>query len=556
MIAWESMEPQRLERAIQLLIKSIHLDAIAIDGSGGDAGQDIRWSSPFGLVIFEVKSFSDRLTPSRREQIQRSLIRALENRPSRWVLVWPLNPPPGALAWFEGLKPAATPTEIEWRGRDWLDLTIAGREDIRSFLEGPDYQLLRRAGEFGLEREALATGSDYFRRLEGLQTLVDSMSPYWSWRPTSFEGETAMMLVSKTPDAARLDPIELVPTFEFPPEDPEAQALARQVRAALTTGGDFDVPGEYLSSFRITASSAATQRLIGQPERDVARVAFRSVPEEISHHGRLRIRVGEVDRAVDIRFTRRLRGVAGATLQGADASGSLEVELRLSQDEGAEITLKLADVAGRLATDVVPVMLFLASMATQSTLHMDLDQAALGSFSIDHEWPEYIKPLGRYVLALAIVARHTDRLISIPDDVSMSEQDILDVIRLARALSGHRVRNSLKGFTAALVPKYVPEFLRSIPDEGGALFIRSNMSVNIGGTEIAIPGLATWLPKVRLTNREQLATNAGHEAPTAQFETFDGEGMYIIRDPEVLGEEWQPLGEITAASNLLLDSPA
>lgn len=72
MLAWEKLDPHRLERAVQLLIQAMHPGVTAMDGAGGDGGQDVHWDSPFGLVIFEIKSFSDRLTSGRRGQIRDS----------------------------------------------------------------------------------------------------------------------------------------------------------------------------------------------------------------------------------------------------------------------------------------------------------------------------------------------------------------------------------------------------------------------------------------------------------------------------------------------------
>jgi len=59
-IRWQDQDPATVERAVQALLRRLHPDAVAIDGSGGDAGQDMRWHCPDGVVIFEIKSHTTR----------------------------------------------------------------------------------------------------------------------------------------------------------------------------------------------------------------------------------------------------------------------------------------------------------------------------------------------------------------------------------------------------------------------------------------------------------------------------------------------------------------
>jgi hypothetical protein len=125
---WAEFDADKVERIAQLLVREA-CGATSIDGSGGDLAQDLRHDGPDGLTIFEVKSFTKRLTGSQKRQIVGSLSRAVElHRPYRWVLVIPLNPSPAELSWFNGLRSKFPDVELAWYGRDWLDGTIAGRE--------------------------------------------------------------------------------------------------------------------------------------------------------------------------------------------------------------------------------------------------------------------------------------------------------------------------------------------------------------------------------------------------------------------------------------------
>jgi hypothetical protein len=58
---------------VAVLISRIHPEAQRIDGSGGDGGRDVQLPLPTGLEIFELKSFTGRMTATRRRQVEKSL---------------------------------------------------------------------------------------------------------------------------------------------------------------------------------------------------------------------------------------------------------------------------------------------------------------------------------------------------------------------------------------------------------------------------------------------------------------------------------------------------
>lgn len=103
----------------ELLIGQIllqELNAIPIDGRGGDGGIDVLYVRKDGsLVIFEVKYFLNNLTASQKRQIKLSFQQALQHdKLSRWVLCIPRNQTPAEKKWFDNLK--MNSTAIEWWG--------------------------------------------------------------------------------------------------------------------------------------------------------------------------------------------------------------------------------------------------------------------------------------------------------------------------------------------------------------------------------------------------------------------------------------------------------
>lgn len=280
MLDWDELDAAAVERVVQMLLHDAY-GATSIDGAGGDRAQDLRWDSPDGLVIFEVKSFRKRLEKSQRAQVKQSLLRAVElHSPSRWVLVTRSNPTPKELEWLASLASLVRPLVPEWLGRDWLDGRIAGREDLISYVEGAGYKLARRAQQFGLEQAALTTGDDLADRVAKLTARGDGLSPYWAWRfSTDAEGRQVRELIPRRPESAAVDPVTVSPSFWFPPDDPEAQKLAERLTGTLQLGGDVEIPSRFVTGFDVTATSPATQRLLGPRRTRPGNVRITSLPD-------------------------------------------------------------------------------------------------------------------------------------------------------------------------------------------------------------------------------------------------------------------------------------
>jgi hypothetical protein len=97
-------------------------------------------------LIFEVKSYTARLTNNQKRKIKASLTNAAAHSSIRWMLVVPLDPSPAEESWFDGLRQEFASIALEWRGRDWLDRQFAAHADLRRYVEGSDSDLLGCAG--------------------------------------------------------------------------------------------------------------------------------------------------------------------------------------------------------------------------------------------------------------------------------------------------------------------------------------------------------------------------------------------------------------------------
>jgi hypothetical protein len=543
---WSGLDPGKIERVAQLLLRK-ECGATSVDGAGGDLAQDLRLDGPDGLTIFEVKSFTGRLTGSQKRQIAGSLQRAVQvHAPGRWVLVIPLNPSPAELAWFDTLRARFPGLQLDWYGLDWLDGKIAGREDLLSYIEGAQHTLLRRAKQYGMEREALTSGDDLTHRMNDLLRLGDTITPYWKWRYGDTPWGPAQILTAQRPDAPGEDPVQLTPHFSFPTDDPDAQETAERLRRALRLGGEVAIPGCYVEQVEVTAASEATQRLLGETRRQVSELRFISVPNNtgLPMRGTLVLERsgGREGLSVPFTFTQNVGGTDGRTLTGTDPSGLLQGQLELERGElvHGRFRLTLAPLAGAYPHDVLPAVHFLAACEAGDILHFRRGPLTVSSFAADAGAPEGIPDLYRLVAALEVLQAHLGTLIPVPAEVK--SEDFQDLMAMAGALSGGSARLRYTGLSLSVRPGGIRSLLESIPSEPGGIYGAPNsMYITLDGQRRDVPGLAFWAPNVVLLNRDELESVADDDTAeaVANFSSPEDTGVFMIRAVAEPGPEFR-----------------
>lgn len=132
MVPWGELTEPQYAALVSMLLQRVLPDAEVLDGSGGDGGRDVQVRRDGALTIYELKSFTGRLSsrsPNRRMQVERSLARAAEHHPSEWYLVVPIDHTPDELEWFDGLK-EKFPFVRAWRGKTWLNAHLSGYPEL------------------------------------------------------------------------------------------------------------------------------------------------------------------------------------------------------------------------------------------------------------------------------------------------------------------------------------------------------------------------------------------------------------------------------------------
>jgi hypothetical protein len=75
-VNWGELFEKQYDAFVSMLLVELYPTAKHVDGAGGDGGRDVQITDGEGLRIFQLKSFSGRMTSSRRRQVVRSLERA------------------------------------------------------------------------------------------------------------------------------------------------------------------------------------------------------------------------------------------------------------------------------------------------------------------------------------------------------------------------------------------------------------------------------------------------------------------------------------------------
>jgi hypothetical protein len=277
-VRWEDLERTPLyEDMVSVLLSRLHPAAERIDGIGGDGGRDVQLRASQRLDLFELKSFTGRLTarsPSRRRQVEGSLRTAAGLQPDSWSLVVPIDHNPEELEWFDSLR-REYPFPLTWHGRTWLDGQMAAFPDIhRYYIEDARDEALELLREFNAEQRGLGGGAmDAVARLDRLRTRLNELDPQYRFELITGPAEIAMgtipeaamytqrqsehgpvtiAVIPKYRDALRDRPILITVGLSFPDTEVGQEAASR-FRAFLDYGEATIVDEENVQEFDVEA---------------------------------------------------------------------------------------------------------------------------------------------------------------------------------------------------------------------------------------------------------------------------------------------------------------
>ena len=481
------------------VLLSRELQTHRVDGSGGDGGRDCYFSDDAGTDVYELKSFTGRMTPARRRQVKRSLARAMERAPRSWTLVVPIDASPPEQAWFDSLQ-AGVSARLDWKDKTWLEEKLAQYPDITRYFSGAAEEVVRLLGEIAREDALPVDARGLGERFSGAARRLNEVDPYYQF-VYSVAGETVTVTAHpKYPDALRDRPLQVSATLRFD-DSPAAQDVRAALADFMTYGTRVVIPGVHVEGLIVDAPGGLGGNFPGaelvldgtyEPAPEAAEIIVLCIPPQPPIRQAVRLRVGE-----------RSRGQAGGfRLVSRDSSGLLTLDLRVNAAQKTlRASLAYSYLPEVLSRDAVPVLRFCAALAGgEQMAFADPGGAVFGTASGPFgpaDWPQaYIQCAER----LAEIQELAGASFPLPLEFRPEDQRDMEYARML--LRGEPVQATWSGMTAPLRADTAGNLLAQI-DAQGELFAFGaayQETLVVAGGHLPLGVVQHWMQAARMSN--------------------------------------------------------
>jgi hypothetical protein len=327
-VEWEklSKDPHTYERMVSVLLSNLHPTARRTDGAGGDGGKDVWYPTPTGPEVFELKSFSKRMTPARWRQVARSLARAATLKPSSWHLVLPIDFTRAEEAKFAEVT-VAFDVPCDHFGLTWLDARMAEYPWVpRYFLRGGAARVIELLAQLNREQANLTGGApDLIARLQRLFQQADQIDPHYRLSfGVSPSGEVGISLSPRYVGAEDDRPITITTSFTFP-DSPEGLAARDALADAIRFGSAAVIPAEFVSGILVDAPAG----LGGEhPSGELQIAGIPVADREFSFNFIIVSPTGQRLASLPLTLGPRTLGAAGFEAMATDPSGCIRCRVR------------------------------------------------------------------------------------------------------------------------------------------------------------------------------------------------------------------------------------
>lgn len=489
----------------------MHSDVQRIDGAGGDGGRDAQFTSSDGLHVFEMKSFTGRMTDGRRAQVESSLARAARLQPVTWDLIVPIDPTPGELQWFERLC-AQYPFRLKWRGATWIETRLTEYPQVRRFYfadaMAETEELLRQLVP---ERGPIANTGEAVQRMRGMIDRLSELEPHYRFKLTAGPGaDSSVEMLPAYPGAVQDRPAGFWVAFA---DTPEAQETARAWERAIAFGDPVDVPGEHIADLRMNGP-AVLGLPNGQPGPGIRlRVSGHEVPAD--HSAQLLVADGQGQRVavLGLKMTALRMGISGSVLSGTDVTGSYECHLRMVRSIGAlQVKLKYEIVDRLRPAAALEVVRFAAALQPHHTLQVMLAGQPMTEcvpMPVAEGVDQYVADtMIERLEQLVAIERLAVTTFEVPVDIPIVDKA---AIRTAYALLTGGTAEVDANITATITADDTPQIRELVETQG---FIQAtgpvtNYPVEILGQDIQVGPVTVETPPLQVTGSH--ATDDGLE---------------------------------------------
>ena len=526
---WDDLEAGKYEDMVSVLLSRLHPEAHRIDGKGGDGGRDVQIvHGPDGRILraFELKSFTGRVTGSRRRQVERSLKRAAELRPEQWTLVVPIDPTPGEDKWFSALG-VDYRFPIDWFGKTWLDDKMSAFSDIRRyFVEGAKDEVYRLLREIQHEQARITDVPEGMARLRTLRERLNEIDPYYRYEMATvtaksnrwpsdvvfsvLSGNVRVDVYPKYSGAVEDRPVSLSFTLALEPGD-----LA--IRDSLGYGREVTILERMISDLVIDAPAGLGGSFAG--------VELDLLPLDTHLGGPIAIALDVIDgddllASCQVHLTTRTGGPKGAIFTGTDSTGWLELRLQWNLvDEELEVQFHLNPTPVMPAA-LVPLCRWLDAFQPQRCLKIRGCEGGELSIEVERTIVED-GMLGKFVEALAYLQESSGIYQEMP--TSLTNKDVEEIITVAALARGEIIDFTWDSFTLPWFG-WTPE-LEELANGGVRQFLfEYEMSLDFEGMEFSIGRVRTHIRSARLADPEATRRDLASEVvPTLRLVPADSD---------------------------------
>lgn len=488
-IDWHAPEVKAVNEDMNsVLVQRLHPTAVRIDGSGGDGGRDVQLVTDEGLVIFQLKDFTGRLsTGGRRRQIVRSLEKAATHKPIRWELVVPIDPTPEELAWLEE-EAARFDFPCVWRGRTWLDGQHARFPEIhRYFVERAADEVIRLLEV--IREPAAGDPLSVVSSITKASKRLAEIDPHYTFevtvgrRPELPPGGIAWM--------ATTDSVTVIARPRY------AGALAdRPIGFTVTLHGSKDEVEEWVQGMRfgdpvvVPHGSASISDYVGpelfSPPEGPVEMKFIARTRDLTEKVPVTLEVWDREAqtrlgALDVPITEVQQGFDGLVARGTAGRGLLSVELRVARDGLVRFNASVS-MATISATDGLHLAEFLSLWQPPNGMDLRMPGSQHEPSPVTIDAPLVDLRIVDLFRAVKVVQDHTGHWFDIPEDMQPEEWDAF--LDAASWLSPEGRRVSWNTWTIRLIPNSgaALDSLR----QGGALVVEADTTMEFRGRTLPL----------------------------------------------------------------------
>lgn len=476
------------EDMVAVLLQLLHPDALHIEGAGGDEGRDVVRHTDSGLVIYECKRFTDRLTDTRKAQIRRSLKTAASHDPLEWHLVVPINPTPGDEKFFARLQKQYR-FPIFWEGRTWLDAQMSRHPAVyRYFIQEAKEEVLELLKDLPIAVDMMESADDALSRLERLHHRLNELDIHYEYslstglasqEPPSdrtvlsvHRGDIRIDIVPRYRGALIARPISGAFTVSFETEDAH---LREAFTAALDFGDAVELPPHTVQDWSIDAPGGLGADFTGGSLRMEGLTHARSEPLPVE--ARVLTPDGNLVQGIELTMTRHRQGNKGGTLYGGDSSNQLQLALRYNVDAGTA-TLDFAYRPVPLPPAAIrPVATFLAAFKVGYLVELAIGSPPISAMVATLGPDQRVVPAWFADVASAFedVQQRVRTTFDVPAD--LTEREAHEVLELAEELSPAGRRFTWKDATMTI--RHAPQdsgLEQLLSASGSVLMIERDLS--------------------------------------------------------------------------------